>query len=105
LPRRKLGTRTPVEIQQAHDAAVKNMREMFERWVREGAVVCIYQNQAFDSAAFGQRFALRRSAEEAAGLKLGEPAPDTTTIGVGWRWLLVDTQTTVDGAMLAMEGK
>lgn len=75
----------------------------FERWLSDGKTwVGVFENQAFDSAGFGDRFAVSFDMADFDKAKLGDRAPDTS-MGLGWKFALLGKARTVEEVFTFMD--
>ena len=61
------------------------------RWFADGdTTVCVFENKDLGHSQVGRRIALPYSKADAEAMAIGTSrAPDITSVGLGWRYILV----------------
>lgn len=85
---------------------VATAKDALTRWLSDdSSIVCVFQNQALDSSNAGQRIALCYDLALWDALEVGKTRAPDTTIGTGWKYILVGKAKTVEEAITLMEFK
>ena len=77
-------------------------REVFERWLSDGQTwIGVFENQAFDSANLGHRFALSFWMSSFDSAEIGKTRGPDTAAGLGWKYILICKTTDATEALEA----
>jgi len=74
-----------------------NARSAFERWLARGDAIGVFTNHDLGSRDVGRAVFIPLDADEVRRLPIGKAhAPDSSTYGLGWRYLLDRVETSLD---------
>lgn len=99
----------PDALKQAECFADARIREVnhrrMETWLRDGKTwIGVFQNQDLGHPQVGRRMALPFADDVYWTSTVGQTkAPDTVTVGLGWRYVLIAKCRTVDEAQAALD--
>lgn len=86
---RPYGVATERPLERIREAERQAAKAKIQSWLDEGNIVGVFECKALDSVHAGTRFALPFDRAHDHDLVLGKTrAPDTTTFGMGWKFLL-----------------
>ena len=76
----------------------------FARWMRNGDTwIGVFENAALDSADMGRKLALPFDTSLFDGAVIGKDHAPDTSIGLGWKYILVAKCRSVEEALTAMD--
>ena len=67
-------------------------KAIFEKWLARGDAIGVFTNHAFDSVDFGRKIFLAVNKNTVIGVR----APDHSSYGTGWKYLLDSIETDIE---------
>lgn len=79
-------------------AGTKDTARVLTEKMEPGDWIGCYECVALDSVYIGERMLLVFGADQYDAAKIGSPAPDTNSFGLGWKFRLVEKQRDINSA-------
>jgi len=79
-----------------HWVRVPGVRPKFESWLERGDGIAVFQNEAFDSATFGQKLFMPMEPAVETMTRIGKTHAPDGAHGTGWKYILREVAHDID---------